>query len=151
MKTLVAFFSRKGYCARVAADYAEKEHAELLEIKTSEPTKGKLNFWWCGRFAMHRWDMKLSFPQTPPEGYDKLIVVSPIWAFSMCAPVRAFLRLMNGRVQSVQYCLVHFSPFPMRYEKTAEAMDKLSGARAESYESVCCMLGRLFARRTFTR
>ena len=151
MKTLVAYFSRKGYCARVAKDYAKQENAELLEIKTSEPTKGKLNFWWCGRFAMHRWEMKLSAPQTPPEGSDRLIVVSPIWVFSVCAPMRAFLHLMNGQVKTAKYCLVHFSCFPMRYGKTVAEMDRLLGIKAESYESVCCMLGKMFKRRTFTR
>lgn len=151
MSTLVAYFSRKGYCARVAGAYAEKAGAALLELKTSEPTKGKLAFWWCGRFAMHRWDMKLTAPAAPPEGVEHLILVSPIWAFSICAPARAFLKMMKGRVQTAQYCLVHYSPLPMRYARTVREMDDMLGIKADSYESVCCVLGRLLRRKTYQR
>ena len=59
MKTLVVYFSRKGYVACFAREKAEEMKADLLEIKTTERTKGILGFWWCGRFGMHRWGMPL--------------------------------------------------------------------------------------------
>ena len=36
---------------------ALEEKAKIYEIKTSEKIDGELGFWWCGRFAMHKWGM----------------------------------------------------------------------------------------------
>lgn len=56
---LVVYFSRMGYVKKLAYEYADKNGAEIYEIKATEKTDGTLGFWWCGRFGMHRWDMPI--------------------------------------------------------------------------------------------
>ena len=54
---LVIYFSRTGHSKRIAYQVALEDKARIYEIKTSEKIDGDLGFWWCGRFAMHKWGM----------------------------------------------------------------------------------------------
>ena len=148
MKTLVVYFSRKGYAKKLAEEAAARENADLLRLETSERTAGLLGFMWCGRFGMHRWEMPIKPYETDVSAYDRVIVVSPVWVFSVCAPVRAFLHQEKGRIRQVEYVLVHFS-FPMRYTRTRAMMDALCGCTATRMESVVCQLGHVLRRREY--
>ena len=46
---LVVYFSRMGYTKKVAYEEAEKQKADILELKTKEKTENTSGFWWCGR------------------------------------------------------------------------------------------------------
>lgn len=150
MRTLIAYFSRKGYVRRVARNEAEVRAADLFEITTPERTRGIPGFWWCGRFGMHRWDMPIDPITADVEAYDTVVVCTPIWVFTMAAPVRAFLRACSGRAKNVEYIFVHFS-FPMRYDRTAADMDRLLGVNHSRYTSVACLWGRVLRQRMFER
>ncbi len=150
MKTLVVYFSRKGYTARLAREKAEELGADLMEIRTTERTQGILGFWWCGRFGMHRWGMPIEAPKKSAEDYDKVIFCSPIWVFTFCAPIRRYAESVSGKVKAAEYIFVHFS-LPMRYEKAAKKLDGILNTHAESYKSVCCMWGRFICKREFKR
>ena len=45
------------YSKENAYQVALEDKARIYEIKTSEKIDGELGFWWCGRFAMHKWGM----------------------------------------------------------------------------------------------
>ncbi len=148
MSTLVVYFSRKGRVAAYARERAAALGAELLELRTPERTAGILGFWWCGRFGMHRWPMPLMPYAQNVADYDHVLVCAPMWVFSVCAPVRAFLMENVGRFRSVEYAVLHFSRFPMRLGRTARTMDALCGAQHTAVTSVCCPWGlRLCTRR----
>lgn len=141
MKTPVVYFSRKGYVKKIAEEKAKECGGDILELKTSERTKGWLGFWWCGRFAMHRWEMPLEKYATDVSEYDKLIICSPIWVFDICAPVRSFIMCENGKIKSADYVLVHYS-FPMKYTRTAALMDDILGIKHNALTSICCVFGK---------
>lgn len=75
-----------GYTRKIAYEEADKIGSDILELKTFEKTDGTLGFWWCGRFGMHRWRMKLKNIDKDIKSYKKIILVTPIWVFSLCAP-----------------------------------------------------------------
>ncbi len=146
MKTLVVYFSRKGYVKKIAQKKADKYNADLLELKTTEPTKGYLGFWWCGRFAMHRWEMPLEEYTVDVLTYDKIIICSPIWVFTFCCPIRAFLKKEKGRIKAADYVFVHYS-FPMNYRKTADCADNILSIKHDKLESICCIFGKIMKTR----
>lgn len=148
MKTLVVYFSRKGYAKRIAEREAEKRYADLLSLSTPERTYGILGFWWCGRFGMHRWGMELSEYDCDVSAYEKVVLVSPIWVFTFCAPIRRFAELEAGRIKSAEYVFLHFSP-PMKYDKSAASLDSLLKLRRDGYQSLCCMWGHIFSEKEF--
>lgn len=112
-KTLVVYFSRMGYTKKEAYEIAIKENAEIYEIKTKERTENTLGFWWCGRFGMHQWPMEIEKLNIDLARYNKIIIVSPIWVFRMCGPIRGFIKeyaiILNEK--EIDVVLNHFNPW----------------------------------------
>lgn len=148
MSTLVVYFSRKGYAKKLALAEAMRMGADVMELKSAERTSGILGFWWCGRFGMHRWGMPLLELSRDAAAYDEVVLVSPIWVFGVCAPMREYADKIAGKVKSARYIFVHFS-FPMNYDGARRYLDDKLGVKSTRYESVCCMWGHIFGRRTF--
>ena len=89
-RRLVVYFSRMGYGKRLAYEEAERTGAEIYELRSTERTAGTPGFWWCGRYAMHRWDMPIEPVTVDLTRYEHLTICTPIWVFALAAPVRAF-------------------------------------------------------------
>lgn len=145
---LVVYFSRMGYVKKVAYETANRTGAEVYEIKSTERTAGTLGFWWCGRFGMHRWDMPIEPIAIDLTQYDHVTICSPIWVFSLAAPVRSFCRQAAGKIKEVDYLVVHFSPG--RYKNAAAEMDRLLGVTRTDFTDVVCRMGRFETRREKT-
>ena len=112
-KTLVIYFSRMNYTKRIAYNEANIKKAQIVELKTNERTQGTLGFWWCGRFGMHRWGMETLPLEVKLSDFEKIIIVTPIWVFKMCAPVRDFVSknkdILNQK--KVEVVFNHFNPW----------------------------------------
>ena len=111
-KTLVVFFSRKKFTKKIAYEIANKEKANIKELITKERTEGDLGFWWCGRFGMHAWPMETEPLDVNLNAYSKIILVTPIWVFKMCSPMRDFI-VKNKDVlnqKEVHVIFNHFNP-----------------------------------------
>lgn len=137
---LVVYFSRTGYVKKVAYEAANRTGAEVYEIKSTERTAGTLGFWWCGRFGMHRWDMPIEPIAIDLMQYDHVTICSPIWVFSMAAPVRSFCHQAAGKIKEADYIVTHFSPG--RYKNAAAEMDRLLGVTHTDFTNVVCRVGR---------
>ena len=112
-KTLVVYFSRMKYTKRIAYVIADKEAAQIAGLKTNERTEGTLGFWWCGRFGMHKWAMETLPLGLDLSAFDKIILVTPVWVFRMCAPMRDFV-IKNKDVlcqKEVEAVFNHFNPW----------------------------------------
>ena len=139
-KRLVVYFSRMGYVRRKAFEEAACTGAEVYEIQAAERTEGTLGFWWCGRYAMHRWPMPIRPVTVDLTAYEHVTICSPIWAFALAAPVRAFCQAASGKIREADYLLVHFSP--ASYENAADEMDRLLGLKRTGFRSFVCRTGR---------
>ncbi len=100
---LVVFFSRMGYVRKQAYEEAERTGAAVYEIKATERTEGTVGFWWCGRFGMHRWEMPIEPISVNLTAYRHVTILSPIWVFSLSAPVRSFCRAAAGKLREADY------------------------------------------------
>lgn len=140
-KNLVVYFSRMGYVRKLAVEEAMRIGAELLEIKALERTEGTAGFWWCGRYAMHGWDMPIeTIDYVCLQKYDHVTVCSPVWAFSLAAPVRTFCHMAKGQIKEASYILVHHTNG--KYQNIADDMDSLLGLRRVSLKSMRCRKGQ---------
>ena len=137
---LVVFFSRMGYVKKQALEAANRTGAQIYEIKAAERTEGTAGFWWCGRFAMHRWPMPIEPIAVDLSAYDHVTICSPIWVFSLASPVREFCRQAAGKIKAADYVLVHHTKGS--YESVAAEMDALLGITHTANASVCCRMGR---------
>ena len=136
---LVVFFSRMGYVKQQAYEAASRTGAQVYEIKAAERTEGTAGFWWCGRFAMHRWPMPIQPAALDLTTYDHVTICTPIWVFSLASPVREFCRQAAGKIKAVDYVLVHHTKG--KYESVAEEMDRLLGITHTACINVRCRMG----------
>lgn len=140
-KRLVVYFSRMGYVKKVAYEAAQRTGAQLCEIRSTERTEGTLGFWWCGRYAMHRWSMPIEEVGEELSAFDHITICAPIWVFSLAAPMRAFCKQSVGRIREADYILVHHTRGS--YSNTADAMDALLGITRTSCRSIVCRAGKM--------
>ena len=112
-KTLVIYFSRLNYTRKIAYEKANELHAEVVGLKCKERTEGILGFWWCGRFGMHGWPMETTTLMKDLNQYDKIVLVTPIWVFRMCPPMRDFVARNQEilRLKEVDVVFNHFNPW----------------------------------------
>ena len=136
---LVVYFSRMGYCKKLAYEEANRTGAAVYELRSTERTEGTLGFWWCGRYGMHRWDMPIEPVTVDLALYDHVTICAPIWVFHLAAPVRTFCRAAAGKIKEVDYILVHHQN--SRYENAAAEMDALLGIQHTKLTSVRCREG----------
>lgn len=141
VRHLVVYFSRMGYVRHVAYEIASRTGAQVYEIKATEPTAGILGFWWCGRFAMHRWAMPIQPVSVDLTAYEHVTLCTPIWAFSLAGPMRTFCRQGAGKVHQVDYALVHHTRG--QYARVAAEMDALLGTAHTACYSICCRKGQM--------
>ena len=144
-KTLVVFFSRKRFTKRIAYETANKEKANIKELTTKERTEGDLGFWWCGRFGMHAWPMETLPLDVDLNKYERIILVTPIWVFRMCSPMRDFVNknkdVLNQKDVSVTFN--HFNPWlPKGAIKEVEKAIKI-----KEVKSYTTMLGHTFGKK----
>lgn len=138
---LVVYFSRMGYVKKAAYEAAEATGAKVLELKSTEKTAGTRGFWWCGRFAMHGWDMPLAPIEEDLSAYDHVTLCTPVWVFSLAAPMRTFCRAWGGKLREADYILLHHTRG--LYRSVALEMDALLRLHCTRLTSLCCQKGRV--------
>ncbi len=138
-KRLVVFFSRMGYVRKKAYEEANRTGADVYEIKSAERTEGTPGFWWCGRFGMHRWEMPIEPIGIELSDYEHITICSPIWVFSLAAPVRAFCHAASGKIKEADYILVHHQK--SAYKNAADEMDFILDIKHTELHSIQCRKG----------
>ena len=136
---LVIFFSRDGYTKKIAYQIASQKGASLYEIKTKEKIKGNLGFWWCGRFSISKIEMPIEECDLDFSRFEEITICTPIWAFSICDPVKTFLKQNKGKIKSVHYVLVHF--MKVKFFNQAKKMDALLETKHLSFTSYSSHFG----------
>lgn len=137
--SLVVFFSRMGYVKKRAYEIANQTGAQVYEIKAAQRTEGAAGFWWCGRFAMHRWGMPIQPITVDLNAYDHVTICTPIWVFSLASPVREFCRQASGKIKAADYVLIHYSRGT--YPSAVAELDRLLGITHSSSTNVQCRIG----------
>ena len=138
---LVVYFSRMGYTKKVAYEEAEKQKADIIELRAKEKTENTSGFWWCGRYGMHKWRMPIYDIDVDLKAYKKVIIVSPIWVFSVSAPIREFCYKYSESINSVEYIFVHF--MNTKFENVADEVDRILNKKREKFTSISLRLGKI--------
>lgn len=138
---VVVYFSRIGYTRKVAYEKANKIGADIIEINAKEKVDGTSGFWWCGRYGMHKWNMDIEKIDINLKEYKKVIIVSPIWVFSVSAPIREFCYKYAKDINDVEYIFTHF--MNVKFESVANEIDKILNKKRVKFTSICVRLGKI--------
>ena len=134
MKTLIIYYSYNGHTKKVAEALAAKESADIAEVK-SVKRPFKLKAYTAGIFAATRgkaWPIQplnLDF-----SIYDRLILLSPVWADNPAPPFNAILaQLPNEKTIAVK--MVSASG-KSECKGRLEAAIKAKNSTLESFENI---------------
>jgi hypothetical protein len=98
-KTLVSYFSNGSSTKRVATDLAILYGADLEAIQEIKPRNTKfIDFMTAGFQGTFKIASRIDKPVSDPSAFDRVIVLTPVWSWSLSPPVRAWLKLMKGKL-----------------------------------------------------
>lgn len=141
MKTLVVYFSRKGYTEEIAMEKVKEENADFLCIDTIKNTCGWYGFLNCAKLSLIKKQMIL-FPYTNDiSAYDKVIICSPIWFGKICSPIDEFIKKEKHNIKRAEYVLLHIMPENIR--GIVNYLDSTLRIKNEKATSIQCIAGHI--------
>lgn len=103
--TLVVFHSRSGHTRRVAKALAERLNADLDEIVVHQRREGPLGYVRCALEALGGCAASVRATQHDPSRYERVIIGTPIWFWSLSSPVRAWAQSHHlGNAKLAFFC-----------------------------------------------
>lgn len=126
MKTLIIFYSRTGTTRKMAAELAAKLNAAQEEIIDEDKRAGALGYLKSGREAMQKKLAVIKPLKADLADYGLVIIGTPVWAFTISSPVRAFLIAAAGKIKRAAFFATQGGNGA---EKTIEEMAELIGLK----------------------
>jgi hypothetical protein len=127
-KTLVVYYTSGNASERVAADLAELYSADIERIIEKKPRKW--SFMSGGFMASMGLSVAIETPRNDPSAYDRVFVLTPVWAWRLSPPVRSYLRWAKGRLPEVAYGTISGDTEPA---KIVAEMAKAGGRKPFAY------------------
>lgn len=131
-KILVVYYSQGAATTRVAEDLAALSGADIERVVETKPRRMNfLGFMNAGRQASFHAPSRIEEPAREPSAYDAVAVLTPVWSWNLSPPMRAWLRLMKGKLPGrVVFATISGDTKP---DKIVAAMEKESGAKAKAF------------------
>lgn len=137
MKTLVVYYSRKGYTEKIALEKAKTLEADFLCLETTENVIGYNGFINC----ITKKEMELFPYDVDVSDYEKVIICAPIWFSEPASPVKTFMKREKHNINNAEYIFVH--ALSENVTKAAEYSDKILRLKNSKYTSIQCVLGKI--------
>lgn len=104
MKVMIAFFSRTGHTERVAREMAAWCGADLEQIQDlGVAHSGLMGYLQCGWQAIFGTHVAIRPASHDPGRYDLVVIGTPVWNWSLAAPVRTFTQTHAARFKRVAF------------------------------------------------
>ncbi len=124
MKTLVVYYSKTGNTGTVAKELAQTMSAEIEEVIETKPKEGIVGMIIAGKDAALQNSTPINDLKHNVADYDLVVIGTPIWAWTMANPIRAFLEKNKPNLKKVAF----FATMGNSGDKRAFShMEKLSG------------------------
>jgi len=102
MKSVVLYFTRTGNAKRIAQKISDRAGAELLEITDGKSWKGIFGFIKGGFYASTwRKTEAITSPVVDLSLFDKVVMVSPMWASNVAPAVFSLLMKEKDRLKQL--------------------------------------------------
>jgi flavodoxin len=103
MKTLVIYFSRTGHTQKIAEAIAAEYGADIERIKEFDDRFGVSKYLAAGRDAIFKRLGPIQPTQNNPAQYDLIILGTPIWAWNVSPPMRAYIAGHKSKLNQVAF------------------------------------------------
>jgi menaquinone-dependent protoporphyrinogen IX oxidase len=124
-RILVVYFSRTGTTRSVAAALSKILVCDLEEIFESKSRLGFFGYWRSIFEARGQQSSQILPIRKNPSAYDLVIIGTPVWAWSLSSPVRAYLMQNAGRLADVAFfCTMGAAGGPSTFAQMAAIVHK---------------------------
>lgn len=104
MKTLIAYYSRSGHTDQLARELAAQCSADLERIQDANASRSGLWGYLRSGWQAIRGTQAAIRPATRDPGhYDLIVIGTPVWNWSVSAPVRAYAAAHSARFKQVAF------------------------------------------------
>ena len=78
---------------------------------------------------------------------QKIIIVSPVWVFTVSSPIRTFITKYKNDIQNPEYILTHF--MKSNFKNIANDLDKILNKKRKKYTTICIRFGKIKTKKEF--
>lgn len=103
MKVLIIYYSRSGHTKSIADMIGKRLGAVTEEVVDHRSRKGLWGFFVSGREAYAKKIIPIEKLKNDTLLYDLVIVGSPIWAGTICSPIRSFLKEYKDKIPRIAF------------------------------------------------
>jgi hypothetical protein len=100
-KVLVVMYSYTGTCRRLAQLLCSQQGWPMGEITEVSQRSGVLGTWRCLVDSWLRRSPAIRYVGPPPNVFDAVVLVAPIWAYRLASPMRSFVASRHGQLPDV--------------------------------------------------
>ena len=101
-KILVVVFSYSGTCTRLAKLLCSQQPGwQMGEIRLAQTRTGNAGYWRCVLDSVLRRRPHIHYEGAFPRDFEAVVLVSPIWAFSLAGPMRSFITTRREHLPDV--------------------------------------------------
>jgi menaquinone-dependent protoporphyrinogen IX oxidase len=102
-QVLVVYYSRSGTTRRIAQALAAMLGGTLEEIAETKSRASLLGYWRSVIEARRQLPATIVAAKTDPSSFDLVVIGTPVWAWSLSSPVRAYLAASRGSLPEVAF------------------------------------------------
>ena len=107
---LVISYSNTGTSRRLAQMLCQQQGWPMAEISEVQPRCGFSGQLSCLLDSWMRRRPPIFYMGPPPNEYDAVVLVAPVWSWRLAGPVRSFLKLMNEQLPDLVMVSVTQNP-----------------------------------------
>lgn len=123
MRVLAIYFSGTGNNDRIAKEIQESLNCEILKIDDGQ----KRNFFRDSFYALTRKTVKINDTGIDLQNYEKIILLTPVWAGHIPAPFLTFLKKYSNILKDKNLYLASVSGFGEKNSKIIKEIIRVLG------------------------
>lgn len=102
-KVLIVYYSKGGTTRTVAQRLVQESQADLLAIEDVNDRKGLMGYLRSLVEAVFHVEGHIRVNAPVREDYDLVVIGTPIWAWNMSSPVRAYISERHGEFKRIAF------------------------------------------------
>lgn len=103
LRILVVYYSRSGTTRRIAEALSSALDGSLEEVLEARNRSGILGYWRSLVEARSKRPSDILPARNDPSDFDLVVVGTPVWAWSVSSPIRAYLSANKQRLPAIAF------------------------------------------------
>lgn len=138
---LVVFYSRDSYIKKYAYEYANSQKCSIYEIKPQEDLSTNKGYMKLVYSTLFNKEILVEESEIDLSQYKNVYLITGVIMRNIAAPVIDFCKKNSGKINSVEYNFVHYTPFIHKY--SIEKLDEILKIEHKSAKATCMHYGKV--------